>query len=164
MQMHISMSHHPPSSKITLHISHLHFSHLIPTSRLLTSLQLLHVPTTNTHVALILIHTISKALDVRGTWTGRFGGGVGLRVEGIIHGVAGSCVGVGGLLVFLLFGWGGRGAAAAAEKAADGVADGRTDCDAAVMVVVMLACVCFGEKGLSSIGSASGSERLTQRY
>lgn len=62
---------------------------LVLSSGLLASFQLLHIPTADGQVALVLVHAISEALDVGGTWARGFGRG-GLAVQGIVHGAAGS--------------------------------------------------------------------------
>lgn len=57
----ISPRHHPlPSPCYLLSLN----TYLILPRRLLTSLQLLHIPPTNVHIPTILIHTASKALDI----------------------------------------------------------------------------------------------------
>lgn len=70
---------------------------------LLASLQLLHVPAADGHVALVLVHAVGEALDVRGTGA-RGLVRAALAVQGIgAHGVAGVGVCVGGGLCLL--GW-----------------------------------------------------------
>lgn len=76
---------------------------LVLSGSLLASLQLLHVPTADGHVALVLVHAVGKTLDVRGTGT-RGLVRAALTVQGIgTHGVAGVRVCIGGCLC--LFGW-----------------------------------------------------------
>lgn len=91
----------------------------------MTGLELFEVPAANSHVALVLVHAVGETLDVRGAWTGGFGGRA-LGVQGVVHGVTGACIGVGGLL--LLFNGSRRGAAT--EKTTDGMADRGADGDA----------------------------------
>lgn len=86
---------------------------------LLARLELLHVPPTDGHVTLVLIHAVGEALDVRGTGSRGFGRGR-LGVKGVVHGSASSGVRVGRCLLLLLFGWRRR---AAAEKSSDRMTD-----------------------------------------
>ena len=106
------------------------FVYLVWFSSLLTSLQLLHVPATDTHIPTILIHARGESLDV-----GHAGlvlsssiptscGLVLAVVETVVHGLG---IGVRGTLFGLLLCGG-----AATEEAADGVADGGAYCDAAI--------------------------------
>jgi hypothetical protein len=90
---------------------------LVLSCSLLAGLELLEVPTANGHVTLILVHAIGEALDVGGAGTLGFGGGV-LSVQGVGHGIPGSCVGIGRCL--LLFD---RRRGASAEEPSDRVAD-----------------------------------------
>lgn len=82
---------------------------LILTSRSLASLELIKVPTADGQTALVLIHTPAKAGDVLGARPG-------LRLRACVDLVLGLKLGA------LRVGLSGR-AAAAAEPAADGVAD-----------------------------------------
>jgi hypothetical protein len=88
----------------------------------LASLELIQIPTTDIHIALVLGHAISVTLDVHRAGPGSLAV-VGSRriVERRIHGAAGLCVAVGGLLVLLLLG--GCGGGAAAEETTNRMAD-----------------------------------------
>lgn len=94
-------------------------SALIIPSRLLTSLKLLKVPPTNIQIAIILIHTVRKCLDIVCTRASGvlLGAGVGV---GVVH-LAGLGVVVYWLLV--LFCWLSCLGGTAAEESADCVAD-----------------------------------------
>jgi hypothetical protein len=96
--------------------------HLVLTSGLLTSLQLIQIPPANRQIALVLVHALAEIADVLGADLGRVVVGVHgvLAVGGLRDGLAG------------LGGGSGRGGPAA-EEAADGVADGGADCDTAVI-------------------------------
>ena len=94
-------------------------SDLILTSRRLTSLQLIQIPTTDRQIALVLIHT---ALEVHHLALADLGGLISL-----IHPVLAVLLLSDGL-IDRCFGL----VAAAAEPAADCVADGGADCDATV--------------------------------
>ena len=120
------------TSSISFPSPHLPSLCLILPSSLLARLQLLHVPATDTHVALILIHAPREVLHIGHA-------GLVLRsairprsslilgaVETVIHGL-----GV-GILSLLLLGLGLGGGGTAAEEAADGVPDGGSYGDAAV--------------------------------
>jgi hypothetical protein len=118
-----------------------HWASLVPRSSSLTSLQLLHVPATNTHIPLILIHAVGERLDIVGTRTGR-SVGRGLSVS-VVQIVVWLGVGIDGLLLGLRLIVGLRGRPAA-EHAADGVADGGTYCHTAVVGRHLLANIhCF---------------------
>jgi hypothetical protein len=112
-----------------------HPSPLIRPSRLLTRLQLLHIPPTNRHVPLILIHAAREIAHIRHARlvlrTRVASGGLILAaaagIESVVHGL-GVGVLAGGFLLRCGFG----GGVATAEETADGVADGGADCDAAV--------------------------------
>ena len=100
---------------------------LISSSSLLTRLQLVEIVSANRHVALVLVHALREALDVLRTRSLRLALALRLAVvEAVVHGLS---VGVGGLLVLLLLGGRGR---APAEEAAEGVANGGSDCYTAV--------------------------------
>jgi hypothetical protein len=106
---------------------------LIRPSSLLTSLQLIQIPATDAHIPLILIHTAREILDVRraglvlrSAITARSGLVLAV-VEIVVHGLR---VGVRGVLLGGLF----LGGGAAAEEAADGVADRGSYCDTAVCI------------------------------
>jgi hypothetical protein len=103
---------------------------LVLPRRSLASLQLIQVPATDVHIALILRHAVGVLLNVHRA--GSRGLLVGSRavVEVGVHSATRLDVGFGGLLVLSLLLGSGLGGAAA-EEAADGVADGGTDCDTA---------------------------------
>ena len=84
---------------------------------MLASLELLHVPSADRHIALVLVHAVGEALDVGGAGTVCLSGSA-LAVKGIGHGIPGLCVCVGELLLFLS----GCGTTTAKETA-DGMAD-----------------------------------------
>lgn len=89
---------------------------LVLSCSLLAGLELLHVPAADGQVALVLVHAVGEALDVRGAGAACLGGG-GLRVQAIVHGLPGLRVGIGRQL----FDGGSRGSAA--EETTDGMAD-----------------------------------------
>jgi len=98
----------------------------ILSSSLLACLELLHIPPTNCHISLILVHALREVLDIRRTWA-LLCGTLRLRlavVEATVHWLR-ICVGRARLLGCLLRG-------AATEEAADGVADRRADCYTAI--------------------------------
>lgn len=110
-----------------------YFPTLVLLRRLLTRLQLIQIPPADIHIPLILRHAVGILLDIhRAGPTSRRLAVVGGRavVEARVHGAAGLCVGIRGLLVLL--GSGGRLGGAAAEEAADCVPDGGADGDTAV--------------------------------
>ena len=72
---------------------------LVLPSGLLAGLQLLQVPSTDCHVALVLVHAVGEAFDVGGTGSRCLSGGLRVGVQGVIHGLSVSCVGIGGLLL-----------------------------------------------------------------
>ena len=92
---------------------------LVLTSSLLASLQLIQVPSANRQATLVLVHAGAELLDVSRARARRLHlcGALVLLCE---FGVLGRSLG----------GCGGR---AAAEEAADGVADGGSDCDTTVL-------------------------------
>jgi hypothetical protein len=76
---------------------------LVLSSGLLTSLQLLHVPAANGHIALVLVHAVGEALDVCGTRTrGLVRAALTVKCIGT-HGIAGVGIGIRGSLCLLLF-------------------------------------------------------------
>lgn len=91
---------------------------------MLTTYQLVQVPTADADVALVLIHALAEVADVV-----RAGGVLVLLLVGtalpqtVVHGL-----GVGGSL---LLGLSGGTGTTAAEKTANGVADGGADCNTA---------------------------------
>ena len=120
----LPITHHPPLPLP---------SPLIRPSRLLTRLQLFHIPATDRHITLILIHAAGKVAHighaglVLRTCVATRGLILAAGIEPVIHGL-GVGVLAGGSLLRCNF----RGGVATAEEAADGVADGGADCDAAV--------------------------------
>lgn len=120
LSVHLSFSF--PSSPNPCASTHIQL--LIQSSRLLTRLQLIQVPPTNGQIALVLIHTPLEALHFV---SARRRAGLLL----LLCGLAVRDLSVLRLLRRRGF-LDGRGcAAAAAEEAADGVADGGADCYAA---------------------------------
>jgi len=91
-------------------------STLVILRRLLTSLQLLHIPAANVQIAVILVHTAREVLDVHRARAGRFLARGGVRVVGAGLGVVEVVVCGGGFL--RVFGLGCL-TAAAAEEASD---------------------------------------------
>jgi hypothetical protein len=132
-QMHLYV-HAPPflliqssiPSLLTPYSTHLYIpshliSNLILPSRSLTSLQLIKIPPTNRQIALILIHTLAEIIHIRRADLR------GLVI--LVHGVGAVVLLGDGLVDGCGFDLLGR---AAAEEAADCVADGGSDCDAAI--------------------------------
>ncbi len=137
--IHSTPTIHPPPPILPSPLPHPIPFHLIRSSRLLTRLQLLQIPTTDAHIPLILIHAPGETLDVGGARLvlraaiaaaipATRGALVLAAVETVVHGLG---VGIAALLEGLLV-LGGRAGGAATKEAADGVADGGADCDAAV--------------------------------
>ena len=105
----------------TIHSCPLFYSSLVIPSSLLASLQLLHIPTTNIHVPIILVHATREVLDINGTRASSF---LTSRSLGVVHATVGWGVVVHRLL---LFGRCSRGTAA--EEATNCVAYAGADCD-----------------------------------
>ena len=86
--------------------------------------QLVKVPTTDLHVALVIIQALGELLCVHVTVTGTPHRGI--LIVCVVLGVSGGGVGLIGL------GLGGGGGTSTTEETADGVTDGRTNRDTAV--------------------------------
>ena len=100
---------------------------LVRPSRLLARLQLLQIPATDRHIALVLIHAAREALHVRGTRTLALLRLRRARLTIIIPLIRRWLrVGILGRLLLL------SSTTTAAEPAADGVSDRGTDCDSSV--------------------------------
>jgi hypothetical protein len=101
-----------------------------------------------------LIHAVGEGLNIVGTWSGSsVGRNLGI---GVIEVVVWLGVGIGWLLRLLVVGLGGR---TAAKHAADGVADGGTDCNATVMGKDLLAIMNRFHAGRHSILYAEQKRR-----
>lgn len=94
--------------------------YLVSRSSSLATLELLQVPSTNLHVATVLIETLCEVLGWLLTAAGAVLGVVGLLLTGLL-----ILIVLLGINLFLL-GWSCGGATT--EPATDGVADGGTDC------------------------------------
>jgi hypothetical protein len=102
-------------------------THLVLTSRRLTRLKLVQIPSTDGQASLVVIHALAELVDVVRACARALhlrDGAVGRLV---LRGELGGCGGRG---------FGGRGAAAT-EPAADCVADGGSDCYTAGRVLVI---------------------------
>lgn len=103
---------------------HLHYppSTLVLSRGRLARLELVQVPSADGQAALVLVHALAEVIDVSRT-----------RARRLLH----LCRGLVllGEVGVLGRGFGGRGRAAA-EPAADGVADGGADCDTAARALV----------------------------
>lgn len=95
---------------------------LVRLSGSLASLELIKVPATDAHVALVLIHAVAEVANIDlacGVLERGLGSGIAL-VEAVVHGLGrGSLLGLG------------RGAGTT-EEATDGVTDGRTNSDTTI--------------------------------
>jgi hypothetical protein len=86
--------------------------------------QLVQVPSTDGHVALVLIQALAEVLHVGRAGRVLPGRGAVALVEAAFHGLS--------LGSSSLLGFGGGARGATAEEAADGVADGGTNCDTTI--------------------------------
>lgn len=115
-----------------------HMQSLVLASSSLTSLQLVHVPSTDGHVARVLVHAVREALGSHGAVRVLLLVGV---VVALLLLLGGSGLGVRGL-----------GGTAAAKEAADGVADGgangNTTACTDIWLASLLHCMCLLEKSL----------------
>ena len=128
---------HPPSPAIDRKLDLLR---IVP-RRLLARLQLLQIIPTSAHVTTSLVEALRELRRIRRTRSRRL---VLIRALAVVHPRVhrlGIRIGAVLLVGSLLVGRGGSGflgrRGAAAEEAADCVADGRSDCDAAVGLLVL---------------------------
>lgn len=106
-------------------------ANLVRLSSSLASLQLIQVPSADAHVALVVVHALAEILHVGGARRVFPRGRVLAGVETVVHGLGGGSIVLLGLLLS-------RSAGTAREESADGVADGRTDCDTTVCCSLVL--------------------------
>lgn len=111
-------------SSLPLHSISLYYT-LVLTSRSLASLQLIQVPPADCQATLVLVHALAERVDVLSARPG-------LRLRRSVDLVLLLELGALGRRL-------GRRAAATTEPAADGMADGRSDCDTAVEMSVYVA-------------------------
>jgi len=97
--------------------SHVRYLKLVGARRLLARLELFHVPPADVHVTPVLVHAGCEVANVHLARTGTL----------LLHLL--PVISLSRHLLLLCFR---RGTAATAKEAADGVADGGTDCDTTV--------------------------------